>query len=266
MASLTGRTFAVCNPATGAVIANCPDLSADEAEPAVAAAEKAFRSFRLTTGRSRSALLRQWHQQILSHAEDLATLITWESGKALVDARAEVAYAASYVEWFSEEAPRIYGSVIPASTPGRRIYTSRQPVGVCALITPWNFPAAMVTRKIAPAIASGCTVILKSAGETPLTANALVELARRAGIPPGVINVVTALKNTVEIGTLLAKDTRVKKLSFTGSTAVGKKLMTQCASTLKKLSMELGGNSPLIVFDDCKDLDKVVTAAVMAKF
>lgn len=204
---------------------------------------------------------------MLSNADDLATLITWESGKARADARAEVAYAASYIEWFAEEAPRVHGSTILASSgPGRRVYSTREPVGVCALVTPWNFPAAMVARKVAPALAAGCTVVLKSAGETPFTANALAELAGRAGVPAGVLNVVTALGNTVAVGRLLSTDGRVKKLSFTGSTAVGKILMAQAGGTLKKLSMELGGNSPFIVFDDCKDLDDAVAGALAAKF
>jgi succinate-semialdehyde dehydrogenase/glutarate-semialdehyde dehydrogenase len=260
------KTFQVYDPASGGLVGSCPELTPTEVELAINTANRAFASFRTTTGRSRASILRQWHVQILQHADDLATIITWESGKALCDARAEVTYAASYVEWFAEEASRIYGVVIPSSHPGKRIHTIRQPVGVCALITPWNFPAAMVTRKIAPALASGCTVVLKAAAETPFTANALVQLAHRAGVPSGLLNVVTAMDNTVAIGELLSTHKMVKKLSFTGSTAVGKLLTLQSATTLKKLSMELGGNSPFIVFDDCKSLADATTAAIAAKF
>merc|ERR1719487_945106 len=200
-----------------------------------------------------------------ANAEDLARLITWENGKPLADAKGEVAYAANFFEWFSEEAPRTYGDTIPATVPGNRVFTVKQPVGVCGLVTPWNFPAAMITRKIGPALAAGCTVVAKSPGETPFTAAALAELAHRAGIPAGVVNFVTALKNTAEVGeTLTASDT-VRKVSFTGSTGVGKLLMKQSSDTLKKLSFELGGNAPFIVFDDA-DLDAAVAGAVASKF
>lgn len=202
---------------------------------------------------------------MLDNAEDLATLITWENGKPLADARGEVKYASDFLLWFSEEAPRIYGNTIPASVGGRRVLTIKEPVGVCGLITPWNFPAAMITRKAAPAIAAGCTVVVKAPGETPLTSLALAELAIRAGIPAGVFNVVTTLENTPDVGKTLCTHPKVQKISFTGSTAVGKLLMKQSADTLKKLSMELGGNSPFIVFDDA-DLDAAVEGALASKF
>lgn len=202
----------------------------------------------------------------MENVEDLATLITWENGKPLAEARDEVAYAASFLEWFSEEAPRVYGDTIPSVIPEHRIITIKEPVGVCALITPWNFPAAMITRKIAPALAAGCTVILKSPAETPFTANALVELAHRAGVPKGFINIITALDNTAQVGKLLTTDPEVHKVSFTGSTNVGRILTEQAASTIKKVSWELGGNAPFIVFDDVEDIDAAVDAALIAKF
>lgn len=211
-------------------------------------------------------MLRNWYNLMQENAEDIATLITWENGKPLADAKGEATYAANFFNWFSEEAPRLYGDTIGASLPGNRVITMRQPVGVCGLITPWNFPAAMITRKIGPALAAGCTVVAKSPGETPFTANALAELSRRAGIPKGVVNIVTALKNTPEVGEALTSDPRVKKISFTGSTNVGKLLMKQSSQTLKKLSFELGGNAPFIVFDDCADLDAAVTGAIACKF
>lgn len=211
-------------------------------------------------------MLRRWYQQMIDNADDLATLITWENGKPLADAKGEVNYAASFYEWFSEEAPRTYGDTIPASVPGNRVMTLKQPVGVSGLITPWNFPAAMITRKIGPALAAGCTVVVKSPGETPFTANALAELARRAGIPDGVVNIVTAAANTPEVGEAITTHPEVRKVSFTGSTNVGKLLMKQSASTVKKVSWELGGNAPFIVFDDVKDLDAAVAGAIASKF
>jgi succinate-semialdehyde dehydrogenase/glutarate-semialdehyde dehydrogenase len=203
---------------------------------------------------------------MVDNAEDLATLITWENGKPLADAKGEVNYAASFFEWFSEEAPRTYGDTIPASVPGNRVITVKQPVGVCGLITPWNFPAAMITRKIGPALAAGCTVITKSPGETPFTANALAELANRAGIPKGVVSIVTAMKNTPEVGEMITTHPDVRKVSFTGSTNVGRLLMKQSSSTIKKVSWELGGNAPFIVFDDVDDLDAAVNGAIASKF
>jgi len=201
----------------------------------------------------------------MENADDLATLITWENGKPLADAKGEVTYAANFFEWFSEEAPRQYGDTIPATIPGNRIATIREPIGVCGLITPWNFPAAMITRKIGPALAAGCTVVAKSPGETPFTSLAIAELGNRAGIPKGVVNIISALENTPEIGNLLTTSPIIKKVSFTGSTGVGKLLMKQSSSTLKKLSFELGGNAPFIVFDDA-DVDIAVAGAVASKF
>ena len=202
---------------------------------------------------------------MMENHEDLATLVTWENGKPIADARGEVTYAANFFEWFSEEAPRVYGNTIASSVPGNRVFTLKEPVGVCGLITPWNFPAAMITRKIGPALAAGCTVVCKSPGETPFTSLAIAELAHRAGIPKGVVNVITALDNTPEVGEVLTTDPTIRKISFTGSTPVGKLLMKQCSGTLKKLSLELGGNAPFIVFDDA-DVDQAVAGAIASKF
>ena len=199
------------------------------------------------------------------NADDIATLITWENGKPLADAKGEATYAASFLEWFSEEAPRVYGDTIPASVPGNRVWTIKEPIGVCGLITPWNFPAAMVTRKMGPALAAGCTVVCKTPSETPFTSLALAELAHRAGIPRGVVNVVTSLENTKDVGLTLTTHPTVRKVSFTGSTAVGKLLMKQASGTLKKLSLELGGNAPFIVFDDA-DVEAAAAAAIASKF
>lgn len=264
--SSSAATFDVHDPSTGKKIGVCPEFDGSDADKAIAAAAAAFKSFRKTLPRERSRMLRRWFNLMTENAEDISTLITWENGKPLADAKGEAAYAASFLEWFSEEAPRIHGDTIGASVPGNRVVTIKQPVGVCGLITPWNFPAAMITRKIGPALAAGCTVVVKSPGETPFTTNALAELSRRAGIPPGVVNVITALKNTVEIGEKLTCSPDIKKISFTGSTNVGKLLMKQSSQTLKKLSMELGGNAPFIVFDDCADLDAAVAGAVASKF
>lgn len=247
------------------MIGLCPEFDGQDTEHAIDAAARAFSTFRNTTGRERSNLLRKWHQLMLDNAEDLATLITWENGKPIADARGEVAYAAGFLLWFAEEAPRIYGHTIPASVSGNRIITVKEPVGVCGLITPWNFPAAMITRKVAPALAAGCTVVVKSPGETPLTSLALAQLAQRAGIPDGVLNVVTTLANTPAVGEVITTHPKVKKVSFTGSTQVGRTLMKQSSDTLKKLSMELGGNSPFIIFDDA-DIDSAVAGAITSKF
>ena len=247
------------------MIGLCPEFDAQDTENAVDAAARAFSSFRTTSGRERSNLLRKWHQLMLDNAEDLATLITWENGKPIADARGEVAYAAGFLLWFAEEAPRIYGNTIPASISGNRIITVKEPVGVCGLITPWNFPAAMITRKAAPALAAGCTVVVKAPGETPLTSLALAELAQRAGIPDGVFNIVTTLTNMPIVGEVITTHPKVKKVSFTGSTQVGRTLMKQSSDTLKKLSLELGGNSPFIIFDDA-DLDAAVAGAITSKF
>lgn len=240
-------------------------MSREDVAEAIQHASTAFKTFKLTTARERARLLRRWYDLMVENSADLATLITWENGKPLADAKGEVTYAANFFEWFSEEAPRVYGDNIPSSIAGNRIVTMRQPVGVCGLITPWNFPAAMITRKVGPALAAGCTVVVKTPGETPYTSLALAELGRRAGVPDGVFNVVTCLENTPSVGKELCENPIVKKISFTGSTPVGKLLMQQCSSTLKKLSFELGGNAPFIVFDDA-DLDKAVDGAIASKF
>ncbi|KUL82236.1 hypothetical protein ZTR_09289 [Talaromyces verruculosus] len=262
----SGKTFEVHDPSDGKIIGTCPEFTASDTEKAIQAAAAAFPSFRKTLARERARMLRRWYQLMVDNADDLATLITWENGKPFADAKGEVMYAASFFEWFSEEAPRIYGDTIPSTVPGNRIITLREPVGVCGLITPWNFPAAMITRKIGPALAAGCTVVAKSPGETPFTANALAELAHRAGIPKGVVNIVTADKNVVEVGEILTTHPDIRKVSFTGSTNVGKLLMKQASSTVKKVSWELGGNAPFIVFDDIKDLDAAVAGAIASKF
>lgn len=261
----SGDTFKILDPASEKIIGILPDMNKDDTEEAIRAAAAALPSFRKITGRERGRLLHRWYQAVMDNLEDLATLITYENGKPLAEARAEVIYAADYFEWFSEEAPRIYGDTIPASKPDHRIYTIKQPIGVCGLITPWNWPAGMVTRKIGPALAAGCTIVFKGPGETPLTSAALVELGNRVGLPPGVVNVVTASKNTVEVGATLTTNPVIKKVSFTGSTRVGKLLMKQSADTLKKLSFELGGNAPFVIFEDA-NLDLAVTGAIRCKF
>lgn len=253
------------DPSSGNIIGTCPEFDASDTNIAIKAAAEAWPKFRKTSGRDRSRMLRQWYQLIMEHQEELAAIITMENGKPIADARGEVAYAASFLEWFSEEAPRTYGDTIPATIPGHRIYTTKESVGVCGLITPWNFPAAMVTRKIGPALAAGCTVVAKSPGETPLTSLALAELAHRAGIPAGVVNFISASSNTMEVGKTLTLSPTIRKISFTGSTAVGALLMNQSAATLKKVSFELGGNAPLIVFDDA-DLDAAVSGTIASKF
>ncbi|RYP27631.1 hypothetical protein DL767_007595 [Monosporascus sp. MG133] len=261
----SGKTFEVHDPSTGELIGSCPEFDAKDTEKAIAAAAAAFEGFRTKTGREKSKLLRKWYDLTVENAEDLATLITWENGKPLTDAKGEVTYAANFFEWFSEEAPRVYGDTISATVPGNRVLTIKEPVGVCGLITPWNFPAAMITRKVGPALAAGCTTVCKAPGETPFTSLALAELAHRAGIPKGVVNVITSLENTPAIGEILTTHPTIRKVSFTGSTGVGKILMKQASSTLKILSMELGGNAPLIVFDDA-DVDLAVTGAIASKF
>ncbi|CAK7215485.1 succinate semialdehyde dehydrogenase NADP+ linked [Sporothrix curviconia] len=261
----SGKTFEVADPATGKVIGTAPEFDTKDTENAIAAAAKAFETFRHKTGRERSKLLRRWYDLMMENADDLGTLITWENGKPAADARGEAVYAANFFEWFSEEAPRIYGDTIPSTVPGNRVYTVKEPVGVCGLITPWNFPSAMITRKVGPALAAGCSVVVKAPGETPYSALALAELSIRAGIPAGVFNVITALENTPEVGLVLTTHPTIRKISFTGSTNVGKLLMKQCSSTLKKLSLELGGNAPFIVFDDA-DVDTAVAGAITSKF
>jgi succinate-semialdehyde dehydrogenase/glutarate-semialdehyde dehydrogenase len=259
-------TFAVRNPASGETLANVPDLGAAETRRAIEAANRAWPAWRQKTGKERAAVLRKWFELIMANVDDLALIMTSEQGKPLPEAKGEVAYGASFVEWFAEEAKRVYGDTIPSPTPDRRLIVLKQPIGVCAAITPWNFPAAMITRKIAPALAAGCTVVIKPAEQTPLTALALVELASRAGFPAGVINVVTAsAESAPKVGAELTANPIVRKLSFTGSTEVGRLLMAQCAPTIKKISLELGGNAPFIVFDDA-DVDAAVEGAMASKY
>jgi succinate-semialdehyde dehydrogenase/glutarate-semialdehyde dehydrogenase len=259
----SGETHAVLNPATGETIAEIAKCGTNETRRAIEAAEKAQISWRQTTAKERAAILRKWFNLIMEAQEDLAQILTAEQGKPLAEARGEIAYGANYIEWFAEEAKRIYGDTIPHPSNDKRIVVIKQPVGVVACITPWNFPNAMLTRKIAPALAAGCTVVCKPANETPLSAFAFVELAERAGVPPGVINVLGGV--TREIGAELTSNPIVRKLTFTGSTQVGKMLMEQCAGTVKRTSMELGGNAPFIVFDDA-DLDEAVKGAIICKF
>ncbi|OAA55630.1 succinate-semialdehyde dehydrogenase [Cordyceps fumosorosea ARSEF 2679] len=262
----SGKRFSVDNPSTSAILGECPEFDAADTEAAILAASRALPSFRRTPARQRASLLRRWHDLMLAHAADLATIITVENGKPLADAATEVRYAASFLEWFAEEAPRVCGDAMPASSSDAcRIVTAREAVGVCGIITPWNFPAAMITRKVGPALAAGCVVVVKAPAEAPLTALALAELARRAGLPAGVVNVVTAMAGTVAVGEALTTHPAVRKVSFTGSTPVGRLLMRQAASTLKKLSLELGGNAPFIVFADA-DLEAAVRGAVECKF
>ncbi|MBK9954767.1 MAG: NAD-dependent succinate-semialdehyde dehydrogenase [Rhodocyclaceae bacterium] len=259
-------TFAVTDPASGAVLAHVPELGADETRRAIDAANAAWPAWRALPAKQRSAMLRAWFGLILVNIDDLAMLITREQGKPLAEARGEIAYAASFVEWFAEEGKRVYGDTIPATNSGQRIVVMKQPIGVCAAITPWNFPAAMITRKVAPALAAGCTVVVKPAEQTPLTALALAELASRAGLPAGVINIVTGSAAAAPIiGGELTGNPIVRKLSFTGSTDIGRLLMAQCAPTIKKVSLELGGNAPFIVFDDA-DVDAAVEGAMNSKY
>lgn len=256
----------VTDPATGAVITAVPDSDAAEALAALDAAHAAFPTWRKVPAKQRAAIIKRWNDLVLAHQDDLGTLISLEQGKPLAEGKGEVAYAASYIEWFGEEATRINGEVIPAPVPGRRMFALKEPVGVVAAITPWNFPAAMIARKIAPALAAGCTVVCKPAEDTPLTSLALVQLAHEAGVPAGVLNIVTASRqNTPAVVDVWLDDSRVRKITFTGSTPVGKHLARRSADTLKKLSLELGGNAPFIVFDDA-DLDAAVDGLMAAKF
>lgn len=256
-------TIDVDNPATGDLIGTVPKLGAIETRQAIEAAHRAFPAWRQSTARERAILLRRWFDLMMANQEDLAVLMTTEQGKPLVESRGEVAYAAAFVEWFGEEAKRVYGDTIPQHQTDKRIIVLKQPIGVTACITPWNFPLAMITRKTAPALAAGCTVVLKPASQTPFSALALAELADRAGFPKGVFNVITG--SATDIGGELTSNPIVRKLSFTGSTATGKLLMAQCAGTVKKLSLELGGNAPFIVFDDA-DLDAAVEGAIASKY
>ncbi len=260
------RSFTVSNPADGQRIAQVPDCGAPEAAAAVDQAHAAFAEWRLRTGKDRSRLLHRWFQLMVAHREDLAKLISWEQGKPLREALGEVDYGAAYVEWFSEEAKRAYGDVIPATSNNRRIVVLKQPVGVVAAITPWNFPIAMIARKIAPALAAGCTVVAKPSEDTPLSALAIAKLAAEAGIPDGVINIVTASRaRAPDVAQAWLDDSRVRKLTFTGSTAVGKALARGSAATLKRVSLELGGNAPFLVFDDA-DLEAAAEGAIASKF
>lgn len=257
--------FAVLNPATQTMIAEVPDLGAAETEQAISAAHAAFPAWAGKPAKERAGVLRAWYDLIMSDLDRLALLITLEGGKPLAEAKGEAAYGASFVEWFAEEAKRAYGRTIPTTTPTRRYVTIKQPVGVCAAVTPWNFPMAMITRKAAPALAAGCTIVLKPPSQTPLTALALAELAERAGVPAGVFNVVTTDRAS-EVGRVMCESPLVRKFSFTGSTEVGKRLGAACVgSTVKRVSLELGGNAPLLVFADA-DLDKAVKGAIASKF
>jgi len=259
----SGRTLAVDNPATGDIIGQVPDFDARDTVAAIAAAQAGFVQWRQTTANERSARLYRWHELMLAHQEDLASLMTLEQGKPLAEARGEVQYAADFVKWFAEEARRSYGETIPGAKADQHIIVTRQPVGVSAAITPWNFPAAMITRKAAAALAAGCSMIVKPAEATPYSALALAWLSAEAGIPAGVFNVLTGQAEV--IGKTLTSSPVVRKLSFTGSTAVGRKLMAQCAEHIQKISLELGGNAPFIVFDDA-DLDQAVAGAIASKF
>ncbi|MCB1474505.1 MAG: NAD-dependent succinate-semialdehyde dehydrogenase [Rhodobiaceae bacterium] len=258
-----GATLDVSDPATGKRIAAVPSLSSSDTRDAIEAAERAFPAWAARTGKDRAAILRKWFELIMAHQDDLAAIMTSEQGKPLAEAKGEIVYAASFIEWFSEEAKRVYGDTIPGYSEERRIVVIKQPVGVCAAITPWNFPAAMIARKVGPALAVGCTMIVKPASQTPLSALALCVLAERAGIPAGVLNCITG--SASRIGGELTSNPTVRKLSFTGSTETGKLLVKQCADTMKRTSMELGGNAPFIVFDDA-DLDAAVEGAIASKY
>jgi len=262
-----GRSrFDVFDPATGARLVDVANLGPAEAQAAIAAAHKAWPAWRSKTAKERAAVLMKWFQLLHQHADDLARIMTAEQGKPLAEAKGEVAYGASFLEWFAEEARRVYGETIPSTDNNKRFLVIKQPIGVCAAITPWNFPIAMITRKVAPALAAGCPVIIKPAEQTPLSALAVAELAQRAGMPAGVLNILTAdAQASIEIGKLLCASDVVRHLSFTGSTEVGRILARQCAPTIKKLSLELGGNAPFIVFDDA-DLDSAVEGAMISKY
>jgi succinate-semialdehyde dehydrogenase/glutarate-semialdehyde dehydrogenase len=260
----SGRTFPVANPATGQTIAEVADLGVKETRAAIAAANAAWGPWRKKTAKERANTLRRWFDLIIQNQDDLAVLMTSEQGKPLAEAKGEAVYAASFVEWFAEEAKRVYGDTIPQHGPDKRIVVTKEPIGVVAAITPWNFPAAMITRKVAPALAAGCPVVVKPAEQTPLTALALAELAERAGFPKGVFNVVTS-NQAAAVGLELTTNPTVRKVAFTGSTEIGKLLMKQASSTVKKISLELGGNAPFLVFDDA-DLDAAVAGAMASKY
>jgi succinate-semialdehyde dehydrogenase/glutarate-semialdehyde dehydrogenase len=258
------KRFAVANPATGEVIAEVADLGADEVTAAIDAAVPAQREWAKRTAKDRAMVMRKWFDLVMANAEDLAVILTTEMGKPLAEARGEVVYGASFIDWFAEEARRVCGDVLETPQADKRLLTFKQPIGVFGAITPWNFPIAMITRKVAPGIAAGCACVLKPAEQTPLSALALAELAERAGLPAGVMNIVTGM-DAPAIGETMCADDRIRKMTFTGSTEVGRILMRQSADSVKKMSLELGGNAPLLVFDDA-DLDKAVTGAMMSKF
>ena len=260
----SAKTFPVNDPATGKEVAGVPDLTAEDAARAIDAAARALPAWSAKTAKERAVILRRWFDLITAETESLARLMTIEQGKPLAEARAEVAYGAAFIEWFGEEGKRAYGRTIPTTVASKRYITIKQPIGVCAAITPWNFPIAMITRKVAPALAAGCTIVVKPAEETPLCALAIAKLGQDAGLPAGVLNIVTT-KNAPAIGKVFCGDERVRKLTFTGSTEVGKILYRQCAGTVKKLTLELGGNAPLIVFDDA-DIDQAVAGAMASKY
>ena len=259
----SGQTINVNNPATGEILGTVPKMGAAETRRAIEAAEKALPAWRALTAKDRANKLRRWFELIIENQDDLARLMTLEQGKPLAEAKGEIVYAASFIEWFAEEAKRVYGDVIPGHQPDKRLIVIKQPIGVTAAITPWNFPAAMITRKAGPALAAGCTMVLKPASQTPFSAFALAELAQRAGIPAGVFSVVSG--SAGDIGSELTSNPIVRKLSFTGSTDIGRQLMAECAKDIKKVSLELGGNAPFIVFDDA-DLDKAVEGAIISKY
>lgn len=259
----SAERIAVTNPATGVTLGYVPNMGAAETHRALAAANAAFDAWRSKLAKERSTILHKWHELMLANADDLAAIMTAEQGKSLSESKGEINYAASFLEWFSEEAKRIYGETMPTPTVGRRIMVTKEPIGVCAAITPWNFPAAMITRKAGPALAAGCPMVLKPASQTPFSALALAELAHRAGVPPGIFSVVTG--NASTIGGEMTSNPIVRKVTFTGSTHIGKLLMRQSSDTLKKLSLELGGNAPFVVFDDA-DLDAAVDGALASKF
>ena len=260
----TGMRYPIINPADGNQLGEVPDMGESDTERAIRAAEAAWPEWRRKTASARASILMRWYELVLANREDLARLMTFEQGKPLSEARGEVNYGAGFLQWFAEEGKRVYGDVIPTTAQDRRILTIKQAIGVVALITPWNFPLAMLTRKAGAALAAGCTVVAKPAQNTPLTALALTELAHRARIPKGVLNIVTT-KNSAAVGRALMKSSVVRKLSFTGSTDVGKRLMSECAATMKRVSLELGGNAPFIVFDDA-DLDAAVEGALVSKY
>ena len=264
IAAYSKKTFEVTNPANEEVIIEVPDCDIAETEEAIQAAAKAFETWRKTTAKERAFLMRRWVDLVMENADDLAMIMTKEQGKPLAEAKGEVNYGASFIDWFAEEGRRIYGDIIPTPSNDKRILTIKQPVGVVAAITPWNFPVSMITRKISPALAAGCTVVIKPPAETPLCALALIYLAKKAGFPAGVINIITTT-NSKGVGRLLTEHPLVRKVSFTGSTEVGKLLMSQAASTIKKVSLELGGNAPSIVFDDA-DIDKAVKGTIASKY